>query len=183
MGKMKEMAIYGRLISEKGLVIGAGGNISCRDGDFLIIKVKGADMSSGSRDDYLRIAVQEAEKLENTSLSSETPMHIACYRVSPDVGAVIHVHSPYVIAAASKTSLLEGISYEFECILKRPVPVVEYHEPGSAELARAVSDRIKEGANAVLMRRHGAVSVGRDLEEAYLRILALERACIVFLNS
>jgi L-fuculose-phosphate aldolase len=182
MDRRKEIAKYGQLIHEKGLVIGAGGNISARDGDFLIIKRKSADMSEGNAGDYVRIPFEEAEK-ETELLSSEAPLHIACYKAAQNVGALVHVHSPFTIAAAGKIDFLASTSYEFDCILEKSVPVVEYIQPGSRDLANTVADKVKEGAGAVMMRKHGAVSVGEDLKEAYLRILALERACVTFLHS
>jgi L-fuculose-phosphate aldolase len=182
MDKRKELAKYGKLIHEKGLVIGAGGNISARDEEAMIIKKKGADMSDGDAAAYVRVLLEEAAGGSALS-SSETPLHVACYKACRDVQAVVHVHSPMIIAAAEKTRLLESTSYEFDCILQKGVPVIEYLQPGSASLAEAVAERIADGASAVMMRRHGAVSVGKDTEEAYLRILALERSCVTFLHS
>ena len=183
MDKREQIARYGILLHADKLVIGAGGNISEKDGEDIIIKKKGADMSLGRADDYVRLPFQEAEKAEDARLSSETPLHIACYRVRQDIGAIMHVHSPFIIAAAVKTDILENVSYEFDCVLQKAVPVIEYIQPGSSALAEAVAGKIKNGANAVILRRHGAISVGKDPEEAYLRMLALERACIAFLHS
>ncbi len=182
MEKKKEIAKYGKLIHEKELVIGSGGNISVKDNGKLIIKKKCADMSKGDINDYLSIFFKDAGK-ENDSLSSETPMHLETYKAREDIQAIIHVHSPVMIAAAAKIDLLESPSYEFDCLIKKAVPVVDYLQPGSQQLAQAVADKFKAGANAVLMRRHGGVSIGKDLEEAYFRILALERACKTFLFS
>ncbi len=182
MDRRMKIAEYGRKLHDKNLVIGAGGNISEKDGDILIIKKRGADMSRQKADDYVNIPFKEAQK-PNAALSSETPFHVACYKARSDVGAVIHVHSPVIVAAANRTDLLEGVSYEFECVLEGPVRVINYIQPGSDPLALAVADKIEKGANAVMMRRHGALSVGKDAEEAYLRILALERACMTFLLS
>ena len=181
MGTVEELIRYGCLLHEKELVIGAGGNISARDGEHIVIKRKGADMSEAGAGDYVRVSLKEASG-ENENLSSETPLHVACYKARQDVQAVVHVHSPMVIATAEKTHFLESTSYEFDCLLERTVPVVEYIQPGSAELGEAVAEEISSGANAVIMRRHGAVSVGRSPEEAYLRALALERACVTFLH-
>ncbi|MEA3489459.1 MAG: class II aldolase/adducin family protein [Candidatus Omnitrophota bacterium] len=180
MDKTREIARYGKLLHLNGLVIGPGGNISLRDGDSLIIKKKGADMSREDADDYIRVPFPEKDSRDG-SLSSETPLHIACYEARKDIAAVIHVHSPYMIALAGRTDLLESTSYEFDCVLRKAVPVIGYIQPGTQELAAAVAEKIRDGANAVIMRRHGAISVGRDLEEAYLRILALDRACISLL--
>ena len=181
--KLQEVAHYGKLLHKNKLVIGAGGNISARDGDSLIIKKKMADMSEADPDNYLQIPFSEVSKDSSGTLSSETPLHTACYASREDVGAVIHVHSPYLVAAAGKTDLLESLSYEFDCVLGENVPVIGYIQPGSEGLAREVGEKMKHGAGAVLMKRHGATSVGKTLKEAYVRILALERACITFLHS
>ena len=182
MGILREIAGYGRLLHENKFVIGAGGNISARDASAIVIKKKGADMSLGRARDYVRLPFSEAEK-GGDMLSSETPLHIACYNARDDIGAVVHVHSPYIVAAAGRIDILGSVSYEFDCILQKAVPVIEYIQPGSFELAAAVAEKIKQGAGAVLMRRHGAIAVGKDLKEAYLRTLALERACVTFLHS
>ncbi|MBD3427230.1 MAG: hypothetical protein GF409_08435 [Candidatus Omnitrophica bacterium] len=192
MDHTEDLIRYGRLCHEHGLVIGAGGNISCREGEHLFIKKKGADMSRASGSDYVRVPFTELEaylreggknKEAFPGLSSEVPLHAACYSQSGDTGAVVHVHPPYTIAVAGKMSSLQDISYEFECILGGEVPVIGYLEPGSLELARAVAGELAKGAGAVMLRKHGAIAVGACLEEAFLRVLALERASITYLNS
>lgn len=185
MDRRKALAKYGALLHSEKLVIGAGGNISEKDGDFLIIKKKEADMSRAKAEDYVRLSFSEAEnelKKEKSLLSSETPLHVASYKSREDIGSIVHVHSPYMIALGEKTSLLESTSYEFDCILEKDVPVIEYIKPGSLELAEAIAGELKKGANAVIMKRHGAVIAGKRIEEAYLRTLALERACIAYLH-
>ncbi len=183
MKKEKSIVDYGRLLHQEKLVIGQGGNISALKNGMLLIKKQCVDMSSAGKSDYLAIKLDEAEKTSGELLSTETPFHIACYKARQDIKAVIHVHSPYAIAATTKTDKLESVSYEFDCVIGGPVPVVPYIKPGSIDLAKAIATNVRSGANAVLLRRHGAVSVGKDLEEAYIRILALERACITFLHS
>lgn len=182
MDRAKKLVGYGKMLAREKLVIGAGGNISEKNGKFLIIKKQGADMSKGRPGDYVRVKFSDPGA-KKTLASSEMPLHLACYRARRDVGAVVHVHSPYMVAAAARTALLESPSYEFDCVLQKVVPVVGYMQPGSNALADEVGARIKEGANAVLMGRHGAVSVGKDISQACLRIMALERACIAFLHS
>ncbi len=177
----KEIARYGKYLHEKDLVIGTGGNISVRDGDFIIIKKKGKNMSLGKDEDYVCLPFPEAEK-DTEVTSSETPVHIETYKSNDKIAAIIHVHSPFVIAVAGKTKCLKSTSYEFDCVLNKEVPVLKYIRPGSLSLAMAVAKEISSGANAVMLERHGAFSVGKDLEEAYIRILALERACTTFLH-
>ncbi len=154
--------------------------MSVRDGAHLIIKKSGADMSLARRGDYVRVTFKDAEK-GAPSLSSETPLHLACYGARSGVGAVIHAHSPALVAASSKTGVLESNSYEFDCILGKEIPTVPFLKPGSQYLAEAVAQKIKGGACAALLARHGAVAVGSDIAQAYVRALALERACLTFL--
>jgi L-fuculose-phosphate aldolase len=176
----KKMAETGKKLHEKGLAIGSGGNISVREEDDLVIKKRGTDMSRENPDDYIVIPLAKA-LVPNEDLSTETPFHVACYEAREEIGSVIHVHSPETVAASEKTGVLENVSYEFNYVLESPVPVIEFIQPGSTKLAEEIGRRIKGGANAVLMRRHGAIAVGRDIEEAYVRILALNRACKTFL--
>lgn len=177
----KKLAEYGKKMHTNKLVIGSGGNISAKDNGRILIKKKDADMARGDVGDYLEAILTEGRIFNGDVFSSETPMHLACYRARGEVGAVIHVHSPFMVAVSSKTDKIENISYESDCIIGPSIPVVGYIKPGSEELAEEVAKKIKEGANAVLMKRHGALSVGKDLEEAYLRIIALERVCIAYL--
>jgi len=57
-------------------------------------------------------------------------------------------------------------------ILLGDVPMVDYETPGSEELIRAVE--MHSDARAMLMRRHGALTQGKDLIEAYNRMEELE---------
>ncbi|MDP8259349.1 MAG: class II aldolase/adducin family protein [Candidatus Aadella gelida] len=175
------LAAYGKEMHANKLVIASGGNISAKDNGRIFIKKKGADMSKGETGDYLEIMTADGESFDRDVFSSETPMHLACYEAREDVGAVIHAHSPFMVAVSTKTDKIENISYEADCIIGRSIPVIDYVSPGSEELGDEVAKKVKGGANAVLMKRHGALSVGRDLEEAYLRIMALERVCIAYL--
>jgi L-fuculose-phosphate aldolase len=182
MDNIQQLLDCGRLLHEHRLVIGSGGNISARQGADVTIKKKDVDMSRAVKEDYVTISLDAGRTSENTSLSSETPLHLACYASGRNISSVIHVHSPYMTAVAARTDILESPSYEFDCLVSHPAPVIPYLEPGSLELGEAVADKLASGANAVLMRRHGAVAAGKTIEEAYLRILALERACITFLH-
>jgi L-fuculose-phosphate aldolase len=183
MNKKKELAKYGKLLHDKGLAIASGGNISTRNKEGLIIKKQGADMSSGQINDYVSVTFKNIERKRDV-LSTETPFHLACYHARRNVGAVVHAHSPAMVAAAGKIAILdEDISYEFQYIVGSAVPTIESLSPGSDELAAAIASEIKQGSNAVLIKKHGAVSVGCDIEQAYMRMIALERACLTFLLS
>lgn len=105
--------------------------------------------------------------------SSETPMHLAIYRARPDVRAVVHTHAPTATAFA-----LDGVRLD-EPLLPEvlvgvgPVALVPYASPGSDDLPRVMAPYLA-GHDAFLLSNHGAVTVGRALEEAYFQMERLE---------
>jgi L-fuculose-phosphate aldolase len=177
-----ELELYGRLLHDNGLVIGTGGNISLRDGDGFLIKRRGADMSVCGTQGYLRAGRGEEEAL-SSRMSSEWRLHALCYDSLPDAGALIHTHSPYAVAAAEKAELLEDISYEFDTLLGKIVPVMKFVSPGSHELAEKAAGIMKKGNCALILRRHGVITAGKDLKEAFLRALAVERASLIYVHT
>jgi ribulose-5-phosphate 4-epimerase/fuculose-1-phosphate aldolase len=108
-------------------------------------------------------------------------IHGSIYRARPDVGAVVHSHAPSVIPFGVVREAPLRPLWHMSAFLGEDVPVFEIrdalgeasdllvrdHATGDA-LARALG-----GANAVLMRGHGATVVGRDVREAVFRAVYL----------
>src|ERR1700722_6442430 len=103
--------------------------------------------------------------------SSETPMHLAIYAAT-SAAAVVHTHSPEVIALSSARTELPAIHYAITA-LGGPVRVAPYARFGSAQLAAAAVQAL-DGRSAVILRNHGAVTYGANLAQAYERALLLE---------
>ncbi len=98
-------------------------------------------------------------------------MHLAIYAAT-SAAAVVHTHSPEVVALSASRSELPAIHYAITG-LGGPVRVAPYVRFGSAGLAAAAVEALT-GRSAVILRNHGAVSYGRDLAQAYDRALLLE---------
>jgi L-fuculose-phosphate aldolase len=103
--------------------------------------------------------------------SSETPMHLAIYAATK-AAAVVHTHSPEVVALSASRQELPAIHYAITG-LGGPVRVAPYVRFGSAGLAAAAVAAL-DGRSAVILRNHGAVTYGRSLAQAYDRALLLE---------
>jgi L-fuculose-phosphate aldolase len=108
-------------------------------------------------------------------------MHLAIYTAAKAgagagagarVGAVVHTHSPEVIALSAGRDELPAIHYAITG-LGGPVRVAPYVRFGSAGLAASAVTAL-DGRSAVILRNHGAVCHGRDLAQAYDRALLLE---------
>lgn len=178
---VKELLAIGRKIDKCGLVIGEGGNISARMGDKIYIKRRNAPMAAAKESDYLPVDVNTGKTLGRKGLpSTEVPMHLACYRFRKDIGAVMHTHPVFVTALGISGIRFESLSYEARVYLKSDIAAIPYITPGSRTLGRAVGRVIKKH-NAAILKNHGLITVGKDIKEAFLRTLAVERAAMVYI--
>ena len=173
-----------RRIVAAGLVAGASGNVSRR--------VEGPEgvplvAITPSQVPYHRLTAGdivvidfEGDPVEGEGVpSSETLAHLAVYRARPDAGAVIHTHSIYASALAVAGLEIPPLIEEQVVVLGGAVPVAEYAMAGSQELADKACAALGEG-NAVLLRNHGVLGVGADLEEAASVCELVERLAQIY---
>lgn len=167
-----------RRIVDAGLVANASGNVSCRirraDGDHFAITASRVPYHRFTIDDVL-VVDEEIEPVVGEGVpSSESLLHLAVYRARPNVGAVIHTHSVYASAYAVAGRPIPAILDEQVVALGGGVEVAAYGPSASEELADNAVAALGERA-AVLLRNHGAVGVGADLEEAIAVVELVER--------
>lgn len=100
--------------------------------------------------------------------SSETPMHTIILRDMPDVGAVVHTHSPYAITFAVLGTPIPTISLEL-LVCGAPIPVAPWACPGTPEPGHIAVEMFKARAElkVLLLRNHGLLSIGEDLDQAF----------------
>jgi L-fuculose-phosphate aldolase len=164
---------YSARLLDDGLAVGSAGNMSVRCGDVIAITPSGIGYGDMLPADICLVS-PDGTQLEDDSAatpSSETPMHLAIYAAT-GAAAVVHTHSPEVVALSAGRSELPAIHYAITG-LGGPVRVAPYVRFGSAGLAEAAVEAM-EGRSAVILRNHGAVTCGRDLAQAYDRALLLE---------
>ncbi|MCQ5376255.1 MAG: class II aldolase/adducin family protein [Methanomassiliicoccales archaeon] len=170
----KEIVKYGRLLYERGLNTGIAGNISARvDDDRILITPSGRCKGFLKENEILIVTIKDGKVSGKGKPSIETPMHIAIYEKRKDVGAVIHTHPVYsTVLAVAGITLKAALTPEGSLILGK-VPLVPYRTPGTRDLGECVAAMIGNN-NACLLEKHGALSVGSNLEEAFLRLETLE---------
>jgi L-fuculose-phosphate aldolase len=137
-----------------GLVEGTQGNASARAGE--LIAISPSDLPYETlRPEHVCLVTPEGELVEGPRPSVELPMHLAVLAARPDVGAVVHTHSPRATA-------------------RPPVPVADAAPSGSAELGAAVLAAAGDG-DAVVIEGHGPVCFGVDLAAALERAFEVEQ--------
>lgn len=156
---------------DRNLTVSAGGNMSMRVDDFIIITPSGRNKGMLEPDDMVKMSM-DGEVLSGGKPSIEHRFHLALYRKRSDVNAVIHCHPLYCTALSlGKKGLNTKLTPE-GVLLLGDVPTVPYFTPGSEELVKAIEERSEY--DAMLMAKHGALTQGKTLEEAYNRMEELE---------
>lgn len=107
--------------------------------------------------------------------TSELDLHLRILRHRPDVHAVVHAHPPTATGfAVAGEEIPANLLPELIFVVGR-VPLVPYGTSGTPELGDRVVPYL-EGHDALLLANHGAVTLGRTLDEAWIRMESLEHA-------
>ena len=177
----KAVREMGTRLVATGLVIGTWGNISVRLGDKAIITPSGANYATLTDDDMPVIDLATGD-YEGPKPSSEKGLHLEVYRQRKEIGAVIHVHSPHASTLAAARRELPPILDDIAQLIGPSVRVADYALPSTKKIVRATI-RALRGRMAALMANHGAICLGRDLEEAFLCCQVLEKGCKAFIEA
>lgn len=169
-----------RRMVRDGLVDGTSGNLSARAGDLIAITPSGAPYEDMSPADICLIRLGDGSTAAGGRPSTETPMHLAVYRAT-DAVAIVHTHSPFVVALSSVLDELPAIHYAMAG-LGGLVRVAPYARFGTQELADGAVAALA-GRTAVILRNHGALTYGTSLGQAYDRARTLEWLARVYWHA
>ena len=168
-------------LSRSGLVVGTAGNVSVRSDDLVAVT------PSGLRYAELTPELVGVHRLDGTVVegplapTSELPLHLAIYAARPEVGAIVHTHSPAATALSTLVEEIPSVHY-YVAMFGGPVVVAPYATYGTEELAGNVVHALR-GRTGCLMGNHGAVTVGPDLVSAHDKSVYLEWLCDVYLRA
>ena len=178
----QELAEYGRKIGAAGLSAGAGGNISARDGRIVWVKPSGLAMSDLKGPDMCGVDLASGRLIEGRlKPTSELPMHLAVYRIRPDIQAIFHTHSPWASGVISAGIDLQPMFAEVINDLGG-IATVPYVRTGSNELAESVAAAAKEN-ETIFMVNHGVVTLGKTMKQAFFRACVAEDAAKSFVAA
>ncbi len=175
----EDIVKFGRLCYERHLLVAMDGNLSALLPDGSVLCTKAGCHKGFLTDDDLVVIDRSGRKLRGQgNPTSEMAMHLACYDERPDVRAVIHTHPPISIAFT-----IAGVSMA-RCVLPEvvltlgTVPTVEYATTGTKSLADGIRPYVRHH-DAVLMDRHGAVCLGKDLLTAFCNLETMEHTALI----
>ena len=156
---------------DRNLTVSAGGNMSIRVDDGVLITPSGRNKGLLKPEDLVKVSL-DGTVVSGGKPSIETRFHLALYRKNTRTNAVIHCHPLNCIALTLRNEELRcNLTPEGALLLGR-VPTIPYITPGTDKLVDAVASLSE--SPVMLMARHGALTQGTTLEEAYDRMEELE---------
>lgn len=177
----KQLVRVCHLLAEKDYVSAMDGNVSARlpDGTFLATPTM---LHKGfiTEEDLIIVDAQGRKRSGHPERqpTSEMAMHLACYRARTDVQAVVHAHPPTAIAFTLAGISLAGCVLPEVVLTLGQIPTAPYQTTGTAALAETIRSLV-ETHDAILMDRHGAITVGRDLIDAFGKMEKVEHTALI----
>ncbi|MEK7709867.1 MAG: class II aldolase/adducin family protein, partial [candidate division NC10 bacterium] len=193
-----DLLVYGsRLIgAEPSLVVWGGGNTSLKveERDFrgrtarvLRVKGSGSDLKSVARKDFPGVRMDEIlALLERSDMGDQEMVDYLAHSLQemggsrPSIETLLHGFLPHEAVIHTHADAIVSLSNTDRCreviqeVYGKDVVSIPYRRPGfllSKDVANAL--RAHPGATAVILEKHGTITWGQTVKEAYLRTIDL----------
>lgn len=161
---------------DSGLTVATWGNISVcdRETGLMYISPSGMDYHEIVEDDIC-VYDLEGNKVDGDRRPSiELHMHMGMFNTRPDIAACVHTHPIFsTVFSSTGQDIPLNVHDEAAQALGDTVRCCEYRLPGTQDLADVACETIGK-ANAVLLRSHGLVCVGEDIDSAFKAAMVTE---------
>ena len=179
----RELCDIARRVHARGLVAGTDGNISIRvHGDQFLISPSGSCLGMLEPTDFVLIDTSGRPVGGRGRPSSERWMHLAAYAERPDIHAAIHAHPPTAVAFTVAGLNMSQCALPEVILSFGQVPVASYATPATEEGAVVIREWIKQ-FDALVLDRHGSLTVGKTLKDAFFKLEKLEHGAHVMLMA
>lgn len=164
-------------LHKKNMLAAADGNVSVKLSDDQIL-ITPSGVMKAFMDEKEMAVINLAGDILQGKPSSEMLMHLQVYRQAPQAKVVIHAHPPYAIAwsiAHPEMSELPGTAMSELILACGKIPIVPFAIPGTEQMAHHLQDFLPHN-KVMILARHGALTWGQNLEEAYRGMERLEHS-------
>ncbi|MBP2479613.1 L-ribulose-5-phosphate 4-epimerase [Crossiella equi] len=166
-----------RELTRYELVAWTAGNVSARvpGHDLMVIKPSGVSYDELSPDAMVVTDLRGNLVEGELAPSSDTAAHAYVYRHLPEVGGVVHTHSPYATAWAARGEPIPCVLTMIADEFGGEIPVGPFALIGDDSIGRGIVETLRESRSpAVLMRNHGPFTVGATARAAVKAAVLLE---------
>ena len=171
---------------DRGLQTNAGGNLSVRlrSAEAIVIKPSGVGFAEVSRDNLQVVGLNGQALPSHYKPSKDLDFHLDLYRIRPDIGAIVHCHSPWATGYASA-----GV--EIPCLTVQTIekigrmPLIPLSRNGGPQTEVEISPVFRDpNVRAAVLANHGTIGVGATLTKAlHLAEIIEETAHVAFVRD
>lgn len=189
LNELKERVLAANLkLPRQGLVKYTWGNVSARDAatGLVVIKPSGVSYDTMKAGDMVVLDMEGKAVEGSLRPSSDAPTHLEMYRAFPEIGGIVHTHSPEATAWAQAgmdlplygTTHADHFAGAIPCA--RALSAQEINGAYEKNTGLVMIETIRErGINvlhipAMLCWSHGAFAWGKDVEDAVMNAGVLE---------
>ena len=168
---------------QKNMLAAADGNVSVKVSSGILITPSGVAKAFAKPEEMALI--NENNEILHGQPSSERLMHLAVYNQCPQARAVIHAHPTTAIAwtvAFPRDKELPGDCLSEIILATGRIPIVDYARPGTRAMGDVLLPFIRD-YKVMILSRHGALSWGESLEEAYMGMERLEHSAEILYQA
>jgi L-fuculose-phosphate aldolase len=179
----RQLVRFGRWVHRLGYTPGTAGNLSVRLDDRLILATP-TGCSKGLLHAVDMVLIDnDGNKLSGTrNVTSEIGMHLAVYRMRPDVQAIVHTHPPIATAFAACGKALDQPICSEILMTTGLVPLAPYATTGTEEVSASLEPFIPDH-DAILLANHGLLTYGSSLPDAFMKTETVEHFAQVCLSA
>lgn len=161
-------------LKEYKLISLTGGNISMRLDDNTFLVTPSGMLYEEMIPDDICVIDKDGNLLEGIRKpSSDTSALLYMFEKRKDINAIIHTHQPYATAIGLNNDVLPDCLVTLIDACKTSINVAPWTRSSDIGMGKLAIDYLGQ-SNAVIMKHHGVITIGKDLEEALYAAIYLE---------
>lgn len=178
----KQILHFSKKAYQSKLIVGTSGNVSVYlpEEKRMLITPTSVSYEVLTEEDIVSVRLDGSDLKGKYAPSSEWQMHAAIYENCKEVTTIIHTHSPYATTFATLRKDIPTFLVEMDPFLKGSIQCAQFAPAASKELGLNAAQVLQTGRTVCLLASHGALAVGKTLEETYIRTEYLEEAATIY---
>lgn len=171
----EEICRIGALMFQRGHVVGSAGNISARIDDGFLITPTDACLAMLDPAKLAKLD-SKGQQISGDRGSKTIVLHRSIYDADPAAQAVVHSHSPHLVALSLISQPGQPIApplTPYSMMKVGPVPLLTYHRPGAPEVADLTRAEVGR-ARGVMLQALGPVIWHRSVTAGFFTLEELE---------